>query len=169
MSIEAEVAKIRATTRKHNGSFRRKIRRLYQENPEAAKIVEKEVSLGNQTEDEFPIKSIIKIPKHEETDPFTYLVWWGKTINRPEAFIGCEQALKDNLEEFKNKSIDEIRQKLINEYNFNSRMRKNEEFNDWIDKNQKRIFEANKRIRQKYTKVSDKEYEDIVIPKIRKN
>ena len=78
-------------------------------------------------------------------------------------------ALKDNLEEFKNKSIDEIRQKLINEYNFNSRMRKNEEFNDWIDKNQKRIFEANKRIRQKYTKVSDKEYEDIVIPKIRKN
>ena len=48
-------------------------------------------------------------------------------------------------------------------------MRKNEEFNDWIDKNQKRIFEANKRIRQKYTKVSDKEYEDIVIPKIRKN
>ena len=32
-------------------------------------------------------------------------------------------------------------------------MRKNEEFNDWIDKNQKRIFEANKRIRQKYTKV----------------
>ena len=144
MSIEAEVAKIRATTRKHNGSFRRKIRRLYQENPEAAKIVEKEVSLGNQTEDEFPIKSIIKIPKHEETDPFAYLVWWGKIII-------------------------EIRQKLINEYNFNSRMRKNEEFNDWIDKNQKRIFEANKRIRQKYTKVSDKEYEDIVIPKIRKN
>ena len=49
MSIEAEVAKIRATTRKHNGSFRRKIRRLYQENPEAAKIVEKEVSLGTHT------------------------------------------------------------------------------------------------------------------------
>ena len=128
MNVEEKVAALRASTRKRNGSFRRKIRQLYQENAEAAQILEKQVNDGNLTEHEFELNSVEKVRRNNNA-PYLYKVNWDDTINGPDAFIP----------EFFNKTENEIREELIKQYKFNQSL------------------------------ADEREYEDIIIPKIRKN
>ena len=138
MNVEEKVAALRASTRKRNGSFRRKIRQLYQENAEAAQILEKQVNDGNLTEHEFELNSVEKVRRNNNA-PYLYKVNWDDTINGPDAFIGNESVLKKFIPEFFNKTENEIREELIKQYKFNQSL------------------------------ADEREYEDIITPKIRKN
>ena len=46
---EERILAVHASNRRHNGSFRRKIRAIAAENPEAATIVENEIKIKQQT------------------------------------------------------------------------------------------------------------------------
>ena len=58
-----EISAIRASCRKHNGSYRRKLRKLYSETPAAAQIVEAQVDSGNLTEQEFDFVSVEEVKR----------------------------------------------------------------------------------------------------------
>ena len=135
---DQEISAIRASCRKHNGSYRRKLRKLYSESPAAAQIIDNQVKNGFLTEQEFQILNV-ENKKRNNNEPYLYNVNWAQTTERPESFIGCESSLKKFVPEFRNKTESEIRQELVNQVNFNESLE------------------------------DDKEYEEIVIPKIRKN
>ena len=80
------VGEYRASCRKHNGSYRRKLRKLYSETPAAAQIVEAQVDSGNLTEQEFDFVSVEEV-KRSLNDPYLYKVAWADTENGPDAFI----------------------------------------------------------------------------------
>ena len=73
-----EISAIRSSCRKHNGSYRRKLRKLYSENPAAGQIVEAQGADGNLTEQEFEFISIEKIMRTDE-DPYLYKVAYTHT------------------------------------------------------------------------------------------
>ena len=123
-----EISAIRASCRKHNGSYRRKLRKLYSENPAAGQIVEAQVADGNLTEQEFEFISIEKIRRTDE-DPYLYKVAWADTENGPDAFIGNEKHLKKYIPQFRDKNEDEIRQELIKQFNYNKSL---EEYEDIV-------------------------------------
>ena len=135
---DQEISAIRASCRNHNGSYRRKLRKLYSESPAAAQIIDNQVKNGFLTEQEFQILNV-ENKKRNNNEPYLYNVNWAQTTERPESFIGCESSLKKFVPEFRNKTESEIRQELVNQVNFNESLK------------------------------DDKEYEEIVIPKIRKN
>ena len=135
---DQEISAIRASCRNHNGSYRRKLRKLYSESPAAAQIIDNQVKNGFLTEQEFQILNV-ENKKRNNNEPYLYNVNWAQTTERPESFIGCESSLKKFVPEFRNKTESEIRQELVNQVNFNESLE------------------------------DDKEYEEIVIPKIRKN
>ena len=125
------VGEYRASCRKHNGSYRRKLRKLrklYSENPAAGQIVEAQVADGNLTEQEFEFISIEKIRRTDE-DPYLYKVAWADTENGPDAFIGNEKYLKKYIPQFRDKNEDEIRQELIKQFNYNKSL---EEYEDIV-------------------------------------
>ena len=179
MNVEEKIAAVRASNCVHNPTYRRKLRKLYAKCPEAAKILEIEVKSGRITEEEFPIKKVMKIDNINE--PILYPTWWEPTFNTPQAFIGCENVLKENILEYKNLTKNEIRKILINESETNTRKYSYEEIEKWKNINKKRIYEMNKKMIEKYNAKSlknkknqeetnsDKEYEEIIIPKIKKN
>ena len=135
---DQEISAIRVSCRNHNGSYRRKLRKLYSESPAAAQIIDNQVKNGFLTEQEFQILNV-ENKKRNNNEPYLYNVNWAQTTERPESFIGCESSLKKFVPEFRNKTESEIRQELVNQVNFNESLE------------------------------DDKEYEEIVIPKIRKN
>ena len=179
MNVEEEIAIGRASNCKHGPTYRRKLRKLYAKCPEAAKILDEEVKSGRLTEEEFPIKKVAKIKNPNE--PILYPTWWEATFNTPQAYIGCENVLKQNILEFQNLTKKEIRKILINESLSNSKKYSLEDIENWKNKNKKRIYEINQKMREKYKAKSfknkkiqeetnsDKEYEEIIIPKIKKN
>lgn len=71
--------------------------------------------------------------------PYLYNVSWDNTLNGPDAFIGNEKVLKKFISDFKNNTENEIREILIKQYQHNKSLE------------------------------DDQEYEEIVIPKIKKN
>ena len=71
--------------------------------------------------------------------PYLYSISWEKTTNGPDALIGCENTLKTYIPEFFKKTLEEIRNELVKQYKFNESLE------------------------------DEQEYEEIVIPKIRKN
>ncbi len=142
MNVEEKIAHVRASTPSHNATYRRKLRKLYQQSPKVMVIIEKEIENGNQTIHEFEVTNVGTIKRLDNNTPYLYNVEWANSINTPDTFIGCEGTLRKFVPEYKNKTDLEIRDELINQYNFN-----------------KSLEEA----------ISDKEYEDIIIPKIRKN
>ena len=119
MNVEEEIAIVRASNCKHGPTYRRKLRKLYAKCPEAAKILDEEVKSGRLTEEEFPIKKVAKIKNPNE--PILYPTWWEATFNTPQAYIGCENVLKENILEYKNLTKNEIRKILINESETNTR------------------------------------------------
>ena len=123
-----EISAIRASCRKHNGSYRRKLRKLYSETPAAAQIVEAQVDSGNLTEQEFDFVSVEEVER-SLNDPYLYKVAWADTENGPDAFIGNEKHLKKYIPQFRNKSEDEIRQELIKQFNYNKSL---EEYEDIV-------------------------------------
>ena len=123
-----EISAIRASCRKHNGSYRRKLRKLYSETPAAAKIVEAQVDSGNLTEQEFDFVSVEEVER-SLNDPYLYKVAWADTENGPDAFIGNEKHLKKYIPQFRDKNEDEIRQELIKQFNYNKSL---EEYEDIV-------------------------------------
>ena len=121
-----EISAIRSSCRKHNGSYRRKLRKLYSENPAAGQIVEAQVADGNLTEQEFEFISIEKIRRIDE-DPYLYKVAWADTENGPDAFIGNEKHFKKYIPEYRNMSDEEIRDILVKQYNHNKSLEENED------------------------------------------
>ena len=121
-----EISAIRSSCRKHNGSYRRKLRKLYSENPAAGQIVEAQVADGNLTEQEFEFISIEKIRRTDE-DPYLYKVAWADTENGPDAFIGNEKHFKKYIPEYRNMSDEEIRHILVKQYNHNKSLEENED------------------------------------------
>ena len=121
-----EISAIRSSCRKHNGSYRRKLRKLYSENPAAGQIVEAQVADGNLTEQEFEFISIEKIRRTDE-DPYLYKVAWADTENGPDAFIGNEKHFKKYIPEYRNMSDEEIRDILVKQYNHNKSLEENED------------------------------------------
>ena len=135
---DQEISAIRASCRNHNGSYRRKLRKLYSETPAAAQIINNQVNNGFLTEQEFQILNVENI-KRKNNEPYLYNVNWAQTTERPESFIGCESSLKKFIPDFKNNTENEIREILIKQYQHNKSLE------------------------------DDQEYEEIVIPKIKKN
>ena len=129
---EERILAVRASNRRHNGSFRRKIRAIAAENPEAATIVENEIKIKQQTKEEFPVKKVMKI--HNINEPILYPTWLEPTFNTPDAFIGCEEVLKNNIIEFKNMSEKEIRKQLVEEYKTNHKLYSTDEISAWMKK-----------------------------------
>ena len=125
---DQEISAIRASCRKHNGSYRRKLRKLYSETPAAAQIVEAQVDSGNLTEHEFDFVSVEQVKRSVE-DPYLYKVSWADTENGPDAFIGNEKYLKKYIPQFRDKNEDEIRQELIKQFNYNKSL---EEYEDIV-------------------------------------
>ena len=123
-----EISAIRASCRKHNGSYRRKLRKLYSETPAAAQIVEAQVDSGNLTEQEFDFVSVEEVER-SLNDPYLYKVAWADTENDPDAFIGNEKHLKKYIPQFRDKNEDEIRQELIKQFNYNKSL---EEYEDIV-------------------------------------
>ena len=123
-----EISAIRASCRKHNGSYRRKLRKLYSETPAAAQIVEAQVDSGNLTEQEFDFVSVEEVER-SLNDPYLYKVAWADTENGPDAFIRNEKHLKKYIPQFRDKNEDEIRQELIKQFNYNKSL---EEYEDIV-------------------------------------
>ena len=136
--MSEEISVISASCRNHNGSYRRKLRKLYSETPAAAQIIEAQVSNGKLTEQEFGLSSVEKVVR-TNNGPYLYNVSWDNTLNGPDAFIGNEKVLKKLISDFKNNTENEIREILIKQYQHNKSLE------------------------------DDQEYEEIVIPKIKKN
>ena len=121
-----EISAIRSSCRKHNGSYRRKLRKLYSECPAAAQIVESQVDNGNLTEHEFDFVSVEEV-KRSLNDPYLYKVAWADTENGPDAFIGNEKHFKKYIPEYRNMSDEEIRHILVKQYNHNKSLEENED------------------------------------------
>ena len=109
---DQEISAIRASCRKHNATYRRKLRKLYSETPAAAQIINNQVNNGFLTEQEFQILNVENI-KRKNNEPYLYNVNWAQTTERPESFIGCESSLKKFIPDFKNNTENEIREILI--------------------------------------------------------
>ena len=137
--MSEEITTIRASTRKHNGSYRRKLRQLYAQNIVAAQILENQVQNGSLTEHEFEVTNVESVKRDDNNSPYLYNISWEKTTNGPDAFIGCENTLKKFIPKFFKKTLEEIRNELVKQYMFNESLE------------------------------DEQEYEKIVIPKIRKN
>lgn len=64
---DQEISAIRASCRKHNGTYRRKLRKLYSESPAAAQIINNQVNNGFLTEQEFQIRECCKCTQFVRT------------------------------------------------------------------------------------------------------
>ena len=129
--MSEEISVIRASCRKHNGSYRRKLRKLYSETPAAAQIIEAQVSNGKLTEQEFGLSSVEKVVR-TNNGPYLYNVSWDNTLNGPDAFIGNEKVLKKFISDFKNNTENEIREILIKQYQHNKSLEDDQEYEEIV-------------------------------------